>query len=69
MNNSDSEDEPEEVAVTVTTVAEGVLSVFFCELAKTEGLAEVALKLRKVILEDGVFAEPVIRAALFPDTP
>lgn len=69
MNNNDSADETEEVAVTVTTVAESVLTIFFDELAKTEGLAEIAPKLRKVVLEDGVFAEPAVRAALFPDTP
>jgi hypothetical protein len=51
----------------VATVAGGVLSAFFDELEKTDGLAEKAGKLRALVLGDGVMAEPAIRAILFPD--
>ena len=67
MNNVESKSESEESDGSVTTVARSVLSEFFDELTKVEGLAEIAPKLRKVVLDDGVFAEPAIRAALFPD--
>jgi hypothetical protein len=59
----------DECTAPVPTVASTVLTKFFDELAKTEGFAEIAPNLRKVVLNDGVFAEPAIRAALFPDAP
>lgn len=68
MNNVESKSESEESDGSVTTVAKSVLSGFFDELTKVEGLAEIVPKLRKVVLDDGVFAEPAIRAALFPDS-
>jgi hypothetical protein len=49
------------------SVSATVLDEFFDELAKDDALADVASKLRKTILDDGVFAEPAIRAILFPD--
>jgi len=53
----------------VSTVAEAVLNTFFEELAKTDDLTEISANLKKVVLGDGVFAEPALRAALFPDAP
>ncbi|WP_245442293.1 hypothetical protein [Mesorhizobium hawassense] len=49
------------------SVAANILGQFFAELEKEEGLGDVATRLRKVVLDDGVFAEPSIRAAIFPD--
>lgn len=51
----------------VTTVARSVLSAYFDTLATTEGFAEIAPKLRSVVLEQGHFNEDIIRAAMFPD--
>ena len=53
----------------VATVSKAVLSTFLVDLAKTEGFADVAANLKKVVIDDGVFAEPAIRAAMFPDAP
>jgi hypothetical protein len=54
--------------VRVTTVASAVLSSFFEELARVEDFGESAEQLRKLVLVDGVFAEPAVRNALFPDS-
>jgi hypothetical protein len=51
----------------VKSVAATILGEFFDVLEKDEGLGELTPRLRKLVLEDGVFAEPSIRAALFPD--
>lgn len=67
MNTSTTENDAAEPASKVTTVSATILGQFFDELAKDESLSEVAPKLRKIVLDDGVFAEPAIRAALFPD--
>lgn len=53
---------------TSGAVATTILNVFLTQLAKEEGLAEVEQRLRKVILDDGVYTEPAIRSALFKDT-
>ena len=53
----------------VGTVAGAVLTTFFDELAKTDDLADIAANLKKLVLDDGVFAEPAVRAVLFPDAP
>jgi len=68
MATEDAE-KPEPQPGAVTTVAKSVLSVFFDELAKIENMADIAGGLRKVVLVDGVFTEPALRAALFPDAP
>jgi hypothetical protein len=68
MSNVESKSESEESNGSVMTVVRSVLSEFFDELTKVEGLVEIAPNLRKVVLDDGVFAEPAIRAALFPDS-
>lgn len=60
-------EEQAEPPAKVKSVAANILGDFFDALAKEEGLAEMAPRLRKVVLDDGVFAEPSIRAALFPD--
>jgi hypothetical protein len=52
---------------SVATVAGTVLSAFFDELEKADALGEKATKLRKLVLEEGVMAEPAIRAILFPE--
>jgi hypothetical protein len=51
----------------VKSVARTILGGFFDALQKEDGFGEIAPRLRKVVLEDGVFAEPSIRATLFPD--
>ncbi|SFG53152.1 hypothetical protein SAMN05518801_1442 [Novosphingobium sp. CF614] len=53
----------------VGTVAGAVLTKFFDALAKTDDLADIAANLKKIVLDDGVFAEPAVRVALFPDAP
>lgn len=54
--------------VRVPTVASAVLSSFFEELARVEDFGESSEHLRKLVLVDGVFAEPAVRNALFPDS-
>lgn len=49
------------------SVAETIFIDFFDTLEKDETLSDVAPRLRKLVLEDRVFAEPAIRSALFPD--
>lgn len=69
-NNLDTTNENDEGANSpgkVKSVAATILSEFFDDLEKQEDFGEISLRLRKVVLEDGVFAEPSIRAALFPD--
>ena len=68
MANADPTPESEE-SPKVTSVATTVLTAFFDELSKLEDYAETAVNLKKLVLEDGVFAEPSVRAALFPDAP
>lgn len=53
----------------IASVSESVLTAFFDELAKTDDLGDIATNLKKLVLTDGVMAEPAIRAALFPDAP
>lgn len=54
--------------IRVTTVAGAVLSSFFDELARVDDFVECAEQFRKLVLVDGVFAEPAVRNILFPDT-
>jgi len=56
-----------EAAQPVATVSKVVLGTFLEDLAKIEGFKDVAANLKKVVIDDGVFAEPAIRAAMFPD--
>lgn len=67
MDTTEDEDEAAELPAKVKSVAATILGEFFDVLEKEEGFGEIAPRLRKVVLEDGVFAEPSIRAALFPD--
>lgn len=67
MDIIDDKDKNDESLGKVGCVAAIILDKFFDVLAKEEGFNEIAPRLRKVVLEDGVFAEPSIRAALFPD--
>lgn len=60
--------EPGGEQIRVTTVAGVVLSSFFDELARIDDFGERAEQLRKLVLVDGVFAEPAVRNALFPDS-
>ena len=54
----------------VKSVSAAILGEFFDTIEKEEGFGEMTLRLRrKVVLDDGVFAEPAVRAALFPDAP
>lgn len=56
-----------EPAGQVKSVAAGILGGFFEALAKEDGLSDVAAALRKTVLDEGIFAEPAIRTAMFPD--
>jgi hypothetical protein len=62
-NNAEAVEPP----AKVKSVAATILGEFFDVLEKEEGFDEMAPRLRKIVLEDGVFAEPSIRAALFSD--
>ncbi|KSV70194.1 hypothetical protein N183_29095 [Sinorhizobium sp. Sb3] len=67
MDTAENNDGATEPAVKVKSVAATILGEFFDVLQAEEGFEEVTPRLRKVVLEDGVLAEPSIRAALFPD--
>ena len=67
MDNTEDESKAAEPPEKVKSVAATILGEFFDVLEKEEGFGEIAPRLRKVILEDGIFAEPSIRTALFPD--
>lgn len=67
MESTEENDEGVDAPEKVKSVAATILSEFFDNLGREEGFGEIAPRLRKVVLEDGVFAEPSIRAALFPD--
>lgn len=69
MEKKPPKEEPAVAPVVTMTVAQSALSKFLDELGMTEGFSEIAPKLRKVIVDDGVFAEPPIRIALFSDLP
>lgn len=59
---------PSDAQLHVTTVAGAVLASFFDELARVDDFGECAEQLRKLVLVEGVFAEPALRNALFPDS-
>ena len=61
--------EADEAAPKIKSVSALILAAFFDELAAVETLAEIAAPLRKLVLEDGVFGEPAIKAAMFPNAP
>lgn len=67
MDTTEDEGQAAEPPAKVKSVAATILGEFFDTLEKEEGFGDIAPKLRKVVLEEGVFAEPSIRAALFPD--
>lgn len=67
MNAVEQDDAAAEPPTKVKSVAATILAEFLDVLQKEEGLDDVATRLRQVVLENGVFAEPSIRAALFPD--
>lgn len=67
MDTTDDTAEGDEPPAKVKSVAATILGEFFDTLEKEEGFGEIAARLRQVVLQDGVFAEPSIRAALFPD--
>jgi hypothetical protein len=69
LDTTEDKDKVAEPPAKVTSVAATILGEFFDVLEKEEGFGEIAPRIRKVVLEDGVFAEPSIRAALFPDSP
>lgn len=54
-------------AIQVKSVASSILSEFFDKLEKEEGFDDIAERLRQLVLENGVIAEPSIREALFLD--
>lgn len=61
------EEQEVEDAGAVGTVAERILTAAFDQMAAEEGLVEVTLRLRKLVLDDRVFADPALRAAMFAD--
>ena len=61
--------EPGGEQVHVTTVAGAVLSSFFDELARLDDFGECAEQLRKLVLVDGVFAEPAFASEYLPGAP
>lgn len=69
MQEPSAEEESSDSDEKVGTVAGAVLTTFFDALAKADDLADIAVNLKKIVLDDGVFAEPAVRAALFPDAP
>lgn len=69
MNSSSKEENVSETTLKATSVSENILEQFFDTLAEDASLSEIAPNLRKVVLDDGVFAEAAIRAVLFPDAP
>ena len=69
MSTSTTDEAAEVPQPKVKSVSATILGKFFDELAKDESLNDIAPKLRKTVLDEGVFAEPAIRAALFPDAP
>lgn len=54
-------------AQVVPTVTSSVLGAFFDALAKEDDVGDLAEGLRKLVLDEGIFAEPAIRAVMFPD--
>jgi hypothetical protein len=60
------DEQAQDLPARLQSVSATILGQFFDELEKEEGFSDVAPKLRKVVLDDGVFAEPSIRATLFP---
>lgn len=58
----DEQDAPPSVSVSAN-----ILGRFFDTLEQDQDLAVVAPSLRKLVLDDGVFAEPSIKATLFGD--
>lgn len=67
MDTTENKEGATAPSVNTKSVAANILGEFFEVLQAEEGFEEVTTRLRKVVLEDGVFAEPSIRAALFPD--
>jgi hypothetical protein len=61
--------ELDDPSIKVTSVSASILSAFFDELAKTDTLQELAEPLRKLVLDDNVFAESAVKAAMFPTVP
>lgn len=51
----------------ITSVSGDILGEFFDAMRDDTDLADIEPTLRRIVLEDGVFAEPAIRAALFPN--
>lgn len=62
-------DEAIEQAVELKSVSTSILVEFLDALEKEVELAEIAPRLRKVVLDDRTFTETAIRAALFPEVP
>ncbi len=69
MSAIDGQTKVDEAPPKAKSVATKILEEFFDTLEKEDDLGDIAPRLRKIVLEDGVFAEPSIRAAMFPDTP
>ncbi|WP_093088285.1 hypothetical protein [Sphingobium sp. AP50] len=67
MDTAIGDDQADEPAKQVKSVAAGILGEFFDVLANEDGLADIAAGLGKTVLDDGIFAEPAIRATMFPE--
>lgn len=62
-----NEEEAEGAPAQVKSVSAKILGEYFDALDKEDGFSDIAAKLRTLVLDEGVFAEPSIRAALFPN--
>lgn len=67
MDTTEDQDKTTQPPAKVKSVSATILDEFFDALEQKEGFSDIAPRLRKVVLEDSAFAEPSIRAALFPD--
>ncbi|MGV2103872.1 hypothetical protein [Rhizobium sp. 21-4511-3d] len=64
--SADPDDNP---SSPIPILATAVLDTFFENLANNDQFSEFAPKLRKLVVEDGLMAEPAIMALLFPEEP
>ncbi|MDB5466921.1 MAG: hypothetical protein JWQ46_1683 [Phenylobacterium sp.] len=68
MTDETQSEESASTGTTPSSVAHGVLESFFKRLGETDGYTDVAVRLRKVVVEDGNFAEAALRTAIFGDS-
>lgn len=67
MADQSKDKEVKATPISTAGVSQTVFEKYFTELAKTDGFAEIAPRLKKVVMEDGVFSDSAITAAMFPE--